>query len=85
MSDRQKQREPAEMFKIHKQDAYVLSEISKTAFKIFSSSNIKEVTDLVNLTVSYRQNGVNPPKTEKIVLNTQTGFLRFVRDFQHCL
>ena len=65
----------AKFFKIHTQDAYVLPEISKTVFKIFSS-NINEVTDLVPLTVSDRQNGVNPPKTAKLFkIHTQDAYV----------
>ena len=49
------------------QDAYVLSEISKTVFKVFSSSNIKEVTDLINLMVSEHQKQREPTENGKIV------------------
>ena len=49
------------------QDASVLSEISKTVFKVFSSSNIKEVTDLINLTVSEHQKRREPAENGKIV------------------
>ena len=80
VSDRQNGVNPpktAKLFKIHTQDAYVLSEISKTVFEIF----------LAQYQGSYRVdsfNGVRPPKRRepaengKIVLNTHTGRLRFV-------
>ena len=44
-------------FKIHSQNAYVWSGISKTVFKVFSSSNNKEVTDLLLLTAGAAKNG----------------------------
>ena len=50
------------LFKVHRQEATFCLRFLKLPLK-FSSSNIKEVTDLVPLTVSDRQNGVNPPKT----------------------
>ena len=43
----------AKLFKIHKQDAYVLSEISKTVFKIF----------LAQISSKLQFNGVGQPKT----------------------
>ena len=65
VSDRQKRREPAEMFILHKQDRYLFLRFPKLSLN-FSSSNIEEVTELVHLTVLDRQNGVNPPKTAKL-------------------
>ena len=51
----------------------------------FSSSNIKEVTDLLALTAEAARGPPRVAETAKIVQNSQPERLRLVCDFQNCL
>ena len=50
-----------------------------------SSSNIKEVTDLLVLTAGAARGLPRMAETAKIVQNSQPEYLRLVWDFQDCL
>ena len=67
--DNQKQREPAEMFNLHKQDAYVLSEISKTVFKFFLAQISSQLQSWFLQRCGTTKHGMGPPKTVEIVQN----------------
>ena len=56
-----------QIFKNTTQDAYVLSEISKTVFKVFLAQISKKLQIwLINGVCRNTKNGVNPPKTAKL-------------------